>query len=87
VGANRIHSEGSVTIFGVLLFGVVGLGLIALGWWGVRRGDQLSTVPSWDKKSAERRRRTVRRGSFTCLGIGVIFILAAVLSAIAPHPR
>jgi hypothetical protein len=65
----------------------VGIGLIALGWWGARHGDSLSVVPTWDEKSAERRRRTLRRGAFTCLGIGVLFVIAAALSTLGPPPR
>jgi hypothetical protein len=70
-----------------VLFGVVGLGLIVLGWWGSRRGETLGEVPTWDEQAVERRRRTMRRGSFTCLGLGVVFVVASVLSIIGPHPR
>ncbi|HEV7787832.1 MAG TPA: hypothetical protein VGP05_02385 [Pseudonocardia sp.] len=44
-------------------------------------------MPTWDEKAVERRRRTMRRGSFTCLGLGVVFVVASVLSIIGPHPR
>ena len=86
-GSDRTCPGGSLAIFGAVLFGIVGLGLIVLGWWGSRRIDALSVMPAWDENAVERRKRTMRRGSFTCLGLGVLFVVAAVLSIVGPHPR
>jgi hypothetical protein len=69
-----------------VLFGILGIGLIAVGWWGLRRGVDVGLIPSWDEKNIERRRRTVRRGSFACIGLGALFVILALVSAISPHP-
>lgn len=80
------RTSGGGIIFGVVLFGIVGLGLMLVGWWGVRRGVEVSVIPSWDAKNIERRARTMRRGSMACLGLGALFVVLAVVSGVSPHP-
>ena len=69
-----------------MLFGALGVGLIVFGGWALLRADKLDVAPSWDENSGDRRRRVLRRGAFTCIGIGVLFLLATGLSLISPPP-
>lgn len=70
-----------------MLFGVLGVGLIVLGWWGARNSERLGVVPSWDQKSADRRKRVLRRGAMTCIGVGALLLVASGLSLFSPPPR
>jgi hypothetical protein len=64
----------------LLFFGIAGIGLLLMGVWGLRRSVQLSRVESWDEDSREHRRAVVRRGCYTCVVLGVLFLGIAVAS-------
>ena len=64
----------------VLGFGFVALALVLVGLWGVRRASQLSALEGWDEVSKEHRRGVLRRGGFTCLALGGVFLAITVMS-------
>jgi hypothetical protein len=64
----------------VLFFGGAALLLMLVGLWGVRRAGQLSAVDGWDEASKEHRRGVLRRGGFTCVALGAIFLAITVAS-------
>jgi hypothetical protein len=70
-----------------VLFSVLGVGLIVLGWWGARNAERLGLVPHWDQKSVDRRKRVMRRGAMTCLGVGALLLLASGISLFSGPPR
>lgn len=67
-------------LFVTITFTVFAIGLLFLAWWGVRNSDRLGAVPGFDERSQQRRRGVLRRGSYVCGGLGVIFLLFAVVS-------
>lgn len=69
-------------VFVTVAFGVLGLALILLGWWGARSRRRLGVVPGWDQKSVDRRRAMLRRGSYTCVAAGVVFLILATVSLV-----
>ena len=70
-----------------MLFGVLGVGLLVLGWWGARNAQRLSVMPGWDQQSVDRRTRVLRRGALTCIGVGLLLLLASGISLFFPPPR
>lgn len=67
-------------ITNVLFFGSAALLLVLVGLWGVRRAAQLSAVDGWDEASKDHRRGVLRRGGFTCIGLGALFLAITVAS-------
>lgn len=64
----------------VLFFGGAALLLVVVGLWGVRRANQLSAVEGWDEASKQHRRGVLRRGGFTCVALGTLFLVITVAS-------
>jgi hypothetical protein len=64
----------------VLFFGGAALLLVLVGLWGLRRASHLSAVDGWDEASKEHRRGVLRRGGFTCIGLGVLFLATTIAS-------
>ena len=67
-------------LFVTIVFAVFAIGLVFLAWWGVRNSDRLSVVPGYDERSQQRRRGVLRRGSYVCGALGLMFLAVAVLS-------
>jgi hypothetical protein len=69
-----------------VLFAVLGILLIMLGWWGARSRGVEQALPEMDKHSVARRARTVRRGGYTCMVLGALFLIASVISVFSGPP-
>jgi hypothetical protein len=69
----------------LLFFGIGGLALLVMGLWGLRRAGRLSAVDGWDEDSREQRRGVLRRGCFTCMALGAVFLaIAAAAPFLSP---
>lgn len=70
----------------LLFFGLGGLALMLMGLWGLRRAGQLSAVSGWDEQAREHRRGVLRRGGFTCMTLGALFLALAVAALFVSPP-
>lgn len=64
-----------------VISGVVALVCVLLGRWGQRSAGGLVSVTASPERRA-REERSIRRGARSCLVIGALFALLALLSAV-----
>lgn len=60
---------------------ILGVTLVVVGRWAVRGADRLAPAPMAEE-DRHRRARTIRRGGWTCLVVGVLLAIAGALLAL-----
>lgn len=70
----------------LLFYGIAGLTLLLVGLYGLRRVGQLGAVDGWDDEAQDRRRNVLRRGCFTCMAIGGLFLALGMASPFLTAP-
>lgn len=63
-----------------VVLGGLGLALLALGWWGRRGADRIGVVPGLPDQRQHRRVAVIRRGGTTCVLVGVMFVIMAIVA-------
>jgi hypothetical protein len=70
-------------IAGVIVLGwAVPILLVAIGVWGYLKAPAITRYPGMTEEKVAKRRRVLRRGAVTCVGVAILLFVTAQLG----HP-